>query len=253
MKRLVMFAAVAAVLTSCQIFGIVTETGNGVATEMTLVVKDFDALSVPAMIDVVYTQTPGDQSLTFTCDENLVDYYLIEVKGNTLVVDTQPGILSLTPRVNTVLTVNSPVLNSVKLSGSGDCTINSPISAEDGFKVSTSGSGDIEINGDVTCKSFSASTSGSGEIEISGIKSKSAEFTTTGSGDIEVDMITADRIKASTSGKGSISLVCKDAGDIEARTSGSGSIYLSGNARSLDQKSSGSGRVKIDNFSVQHN
>ena len=227
-----MFAAVAAVLTSCQIFGIVTETGNGVATEMTLVVKDFDALSVPAMIDVVYTQTPGDQSLTFTCDENLVD---------------------LTPRVNTVLTVNSPVLNSVKLSGSGDCTINSPISAEDGFKVSTSGSGDIEINGDVTCKSFSASTSGSGEIEISGIKSKSAEFTTTGSGDIEVDMITADRIKASTSGKGSISLVCKDAGDIEARTSGSGSIYLSGNARSLDQKSSGSGRVKIENFSVQHN
>ena len=125
-----MFAAVAAVLTSCQIFGIVTETGNGVATEMTLVVKDFDALSVPAMIDVVYTQTPGDQSLTFTCDENLVDYYLIEVKGNTLVVDTQPGIISLTPRVNTVLTVNSPVLNSVKLSGSGDCTINSPISAE---------------------------------------------------------------------------------------------------------------------------
>ena len=167
-----------------------------------------------------------------------MDYYLIEVKGNTLVVDTQPGIISLTPRVNTVLTVNSPVLNSVKLSGSGDCTINSPISAEDGFKVSTSGSGDIEINGDVTCKSFSASTSGSGEIEISGIK---------------VDMITADRIKASTSGKGNISLVCKDAGDIEARTSGSGSIYLSGNARSLDQKSSGSGRVKIENFSVQHN
>ncbi len=55
--------------------------------------------------------------------------------------------------------------------------------------------GCIELNGDMTCKSFSAST--------------------TGSGDIEVGMITADRIKASSSGKGNISLVCKDVGDIE--------------------------------------
>ncbi|MBR7004166.1 MAG: DUF2807 domain-containing protein [Bacteroidales bacterium] len=85
----------------------------------------------------------------------------------------------------------------------------------------------------MTCKSFSAST--------------------TGSGDIEVGMITADRIKASTSGKGNISLVCKDVGDIEAKTSGSGSIYLGGNTNSLDQKSSGNGRVNNKNISVQDN
>ena len=223
MKRIVAFVIVALVLTSCEIFDVVSETGNGVPLKTTLEVGEFDVLSLPSMVNVVYTQTSGEQSLTFTCDENLMDYYRIGVEGNTLVVDTKPGIISLTPRVETILTVNSPVLHEVRVSGSGNCSIDGPVTAECGFSLHDTGRGAIHISGQVACASFSVSTSGSGSIDIASI--------------------TADKIDASTTGSGSIQLICDNVGDINASTSGSGSIHLSGRARSLVTKSTGSGQI----------
>lgn len=248
MKRLLIIIAAMLALTSCIAINIAVETGNGVPVTTEISAGDFDALSIPSSIDVIYTQTPGQQSLTFTCDQNLLEYYDIRVEDKTLIVSTKRGVVALNPRVKTFLKVNNPALNSVKISGSGDCAINSPIAAGGAFTLNISGSGDIEINGPVDCKTFKATTSGSGDIEVMAVVSQEAEVRSSGSGDIEIDSITADSIKASTTGSGDISLACNHAGDIDASTSGSGSIILSGTAHSLNQKSSGSGRVDARNL-----
>ena len=172
-----------------------------------------------------------------------MDYYRIGVEGNTLVVDTKPGIISLTPRVETILTVNSPVLHEVRVSGSGNCSIDGPVTAEGGFSLHDTGSGAIHISGQVACASFSVSTSGSGSIDIASITAESADFKVSGSGGIIAHKITADKIDASTTGSGSIQLICDNVGNINASTSGSGSIHLSGRARSLVTKSTGSGQI----------
>ena len=210
------------VLGSCSMIGSIAERGNGVAVTAPIKVEGFSSISIPSSIDVVYTISDEEQSALLTCDENLLEYYDIHVEGNTLVADVKSGTICLSPKVKTVLAVSAPVLEGVKVSGSGDCTVHGDIPA---------------------CDNFSLRCSGSGGISVESVKAKSAEISISGSGDITIDGISADNIRARTTGSGDISLVCKDAGSIDASISGSGNIRLSGTAGSLQSKRTGSGRI----------
>ena len=231
------------VLGSCCMVGPIAERGNGVAVTTPVKVEEFSSISLPSSIDVVYTISDKERSVVFTCDENLLEYYDIHVEGNTLVADTKRGTISLSPKVRTVLAVSAPVLEGVKVSGSGDCTVQGDIPACDHFYLKCSGSGEISVPGPVSCMAFSSSVTGSGEIRVGSINAKSAEISISGSGSITIDGISADNIKARTTGSGDINLVCKDAGSIDAFISGSGIIRLSGTAGSLQSKRTGSGRI----------
>ncbi len=209
-------------LGSCSMIGSIAERGNGVAVTAPIKVEGFSSISIPSSIDVVYTISDEEQSALLTCDENLLEYFDIHVEGNTLVADVKSGTICLSPKVKTVLAVSAPVLEGVKVSGSGDCTVHGDIPA---------------------CDNFSLRCSGSGGISVESVKAKSAEISISGSGDITIDGISADNIRARTTGSGDISLVCKDAGSIDASISGSGNIRLSGTAGSLQSKRTGSGRI----------
>lgn len=234
-----------AALVSCQFLDI--EVGNNVSVDTEINVGAFDSISDECSLNVIYTQAPGEPSVVLTCDENLVGYYDIRVEGGTLVVDTKNNII-IRPKVKSYVTVTSPSLNGISVSGSGSCRVtNSMVSAGDVlFKVS--GSGGIQSEGTVECQSFSSTISGSGRINLYGVLAGSARFKSSGSGSTKVGLLTADKISATLSGSGGTHLVCKDAGDIEVSISGSGSVRLSGNARSLNSHSSGSGRVDSKNL-----
>ena len=58
-----------------------------------------------------------------------------------------------------------------------------------------------------------------------------------------MDGLTAETITAHSSGSGDIDLECRDAGVIDASTTGSGDIYVSGTARGINSRRSGSGNV----------
>jgi hypothetical protein len=231
------------VLGSCNMVGPIAERGNGVAVTTAVKVEGFSSISIPSSIDVVYTVSNEEQSVVFTCDENLLEYYDIHVEGNTLIADTKRGTISLSPKVRTVLAVSAPVLEGVKVSGSGDCTVQGDIPACDHFYLKCSGSGEISVPGSVSCMAFSSSVTGSGEIRVGSINAKSAEISISGSGGITINGISADNIKARTTGSGDINLVCMDAGSIDASISGSGIIRLSGTAGRLQSKRTGSGRI----------
>ena len=238
------------VLGSCSMVGPIAERGNGVAVTTSIEVEEFSSISIPSSIDVVYTLSDEEQPVLFTCDENLLEYYDIHVEGNTLVADTKCGTISLSPKVRTVLAVSAPVLEGVKVSGSGDCTVQGDIPACDHFYLKCSGSGEISVPGSVSCMAFSSSVTGSGEISVGSINAKSAEISISGSGGITIDGISADNIKARTTGSGDINLVCKDAGSIDASISGSGNIRLSGTAGSIRSKSAGSGRIHTETLRI---
>lgn len=245
------FLAVAAIVTFCScIWDVIGERGNGVSVDTTIEVPEFSSISVPSSVDVYYTQTSGAQSLTLTCDENLLEFFLIKVEDGALVVSTKPGV-SLRPKVKTYLTVSSPVLEEVRLSGSGDIHIGSPIVSEGDFAIRISGSGDVETSGTVSCRNFSARTSGSGDAFVAGVTAASAEFKSSGSGDLESDSVTADEISVALSGSGDCELVCRNAGIVQVRISGSGDCTLSGSAATLANLSlSGSGRLDVSRLVI---
>ena len=127
MRLFIHLALAAMVLGSCSMIGSIAERGNGVAVTAPIKVEGFSSISIPSSIDVVYTISDEEQSALLTCDENLLEYYDIHVEGNTLVADVKSGTICLSPKVKTVLAVSAPVLEGVKVSGSGDCTVHGDI------------------------------------------------------------------------------------------------------------------------------
>ncbi len=192
MRSCIHLALAAVVLGSCTGLGLTIERGNGVAVTAPIKVEGFSSISIPSSIDVVYTISDEEQSALLTCDENQLEYYDIHVEGNTLVADVKSGTICLSPKVKTVLAVSAPVLEGVKVSGSGDCTVQGDIPTCDQFCLRCSGSGGISVGSinaqsGLVCKdagSIDASISGSGNIRLSGTAG-SLQSKRTGSGRID--------------------------------------------------------------------
>ena len=251
MKKFAFLAAAAVVVFCSCIWDVVGEVGNGVSVDTAIEVPEFSSISVPSSIDVYYVQTPSGQDITLTCDENLVEFYLIKVENGALVVTTKPGV-SVRPKVDTYLTVYSPTLEAVKLSGSGDMFIGSPITAKGLFDIRISGSGDVKAEEIINCHSFSARTSGSGDAFVAGVLSATAaEFRSSGSGNLTSNGVTAENVLVALSGSGDCKLNCKGAGIVSVKISGSGDCTLTGTAASLAGISiSGSGDLDVSGLVV---
>ena len=249
---LLILAGVAA-LAACTFVGtnVNLVTGNGVRVDKPVEVGAFDAISSRGSIDVVYTQTPGSQSVTLTCDENLVDYYRIEVVDGVLVIDTKPGAISFRTKTRTQVTVNSPALGGMEVRGSGSLRVTGPLTYGGDFDAVVSGSGSILLDGGVECRAFGAAVSGSGGIKGSSILADEAAFKVSGSGSIRMGPVTAEAVSVRGSGSGAIFLNCKGAGAVDAHLSGSGGLHLNGDARSLRSETTGSGRVHSKGLSLE--
>ena len=226
MKRIILAIAATLGLCACEA-GLFGEIGNGISMTQEIEVGDFDRISIPSFVDVYYTQTTDQQSVSLTCDENLTEYYKIHVRDGELIVDCKRSFYN---NIDTYVTVCSPVLNGVKLSGSGDLYIDEALTAEDIFT--------LEVNG-------------SGDADIAGIMAESAMFKSSGSGDIEVDNLTAESIKVATTGSGDCILKCKDAGTLDIHISGSGDITVSGTARAIvNISTTGSGDFNMNRLTL---
>lgn len=249
MNRYLFAVIAAAALSSCSLIGLTYVTGNGVSADTLIEVGKFDAVSSEGSIGVICSQSEGETSVVLTCDENLAEFYQIEVIDGTLRVKTKP-MTSLSHKVKSYVTITTPKLNGISVSGSGKCQITGPVTSDGDVSFKVSGSGAIYADGIIKCKDFSLKLSGSGAAHIAGVKAGTALFKTTGSGAIHADDITVERATATSSGSGSLHLYFKDAGSIDVSLSGSGSAHLSGNARSLKSNTTGSGRVDAKDLSL---
>ena len=196
-KRIASLLLMVLALSSCEL-GIFGELGNGVSVSQEIEVGDFDRISIPSFVDVYYTQTSDDLSVTLTCDENLSKYYKIEVRNGELIVDCRRAFYN---KIDTYLRVCSPSISGVKLSGSGDLYIDKALTMDNNFTIESSGSGDAEI-ADLTASSATISLTGNGDAKIDRMLVESAEFKSSGSGDIEGKEITAESIAIKTTGSG---------------------------------------------------
>ena len=246
MKRIILAIAVTLGLCACEA-GLFGEVGNGVSMTQEIEVGDFDRISIPDFVDVYYTQDSDQQCVTLTCDENLFEYYHIEVKDGELIVYCKRSFYN---KIDTYLTVCSSSLKGVKLSGSGDLYIEEALTTEDDFTIETSGSGDVDI-ASMTASSTIVSLTGSGDARIGSMTVSSAEFKSSGSGDIEADEVKAESISIKTTGSGDCFLCCKDSGTLSVQISGSGDVILRGTARALINISqTGSGDFNMSDLTL---
>lgn len=232
MKRLIILLAAAAAFSSCIINAVGAPIiGNGVPAEKTVAITEFETISVAGAADVVFIQDITKTEVILKTDENLLDVYKIAVEDGTLVISPERG-KSPIPKKGTSITIYSPSVDGINISGSCDFSIPGTVILTDSFKYKVSGSGDLDIN-ILVCKDFTAAVSGSGDIDITSLTAASTDL--------------------SISGSGNIDLGCNGAGDISVRIAGSGDVKLHGLARSLSQKVAGSGNIETSGLILTGN
>lgn len=245
MKKVFLIVAALFTVCSCDFSSIFNRfvNGNGIPVDVPVSVADFNSISSVGSIDVYYTQAPGAPSVVLTCDENTADYYEVTVSQGVLKVAVKTGYV-VVPKTKSYVTVSSPTLKEVKLTGSGDCYVSGNLAVDDDLDFTITGSGDLECSS-VDCRSFQAKLTGSGNAQINQLAANIALLSSLGSGDISVGSVSASSVILACSGSGDANLGCDNVGKIEVTITGSGNVTLTGRAHELKKKVTGSGRVNI--------
>ncbi|HKE14915.1 MAG TPA: head GIN domain-containing protein [Kofleriaceae bacterium] len=187
--------------------------GSGHTVQQPRGAAQFRRIDVRGSTDVVARVGPAT-SVTVSGDDNIVPHVRTEVRGDTLVVEMDSG--SYTPSARLLVTVSTPALDAIEISGSSDVSAQG-IAAER-FDAHISGSGNLTLHGNA--RQLDASISGSGDMRLYGLSARRAVVEVSGSGDVELSAVEA--LDVEVSGSGDVHYRGKPARTV--RVSGSGSV-----------------------------
>jgi Putative auto-transporter adhesin, head GIN domain len=189
-------------------------TGSGKALRQPRTVADFRRIELRGSADVKVTV--GDKTdVVVVGDDNIVPHLRTVVEKGALVIEFESG--SYSSKLPLEVVVKTPLLEGVKLAGSGDVKVDNL--AGERFEAHIAGSGNIGGAGKV--RELDVSISGSGDVHLFGVGSDRARVRIAGSGNAEIDVRES----------------------LEARVSGSGDVRYKGSPKT-DVSIAGSGSVK---------
>jgi len=180
----------------------------------------------------------GDtEALVIEAEENLLPYIETAMRGDTLLIRTEPGTnIQSTRSIEFRLTVTE--LTDLRVSSSGD--IYAPALEGNRCNLEISSSGRIWLES-VDCTTLTVDISSSGEVDIGGGSAEQQNIRISSSGDYRArDVAGSDAdIAISSSGSATVNVSERITGTI----SSSGNIYYLGDP-SLDVRTSSSGKVE---------
>jgi hypothetical protein len=231
-------AFIAIIFTGCIVVnftGSNAVTARGSQEIYELRVGSFNVIRVEGAFDIHYYASHSD-TVTLAVQPNIREHITVEVINNELVARTTRRISFGSGRTP-VLTVSTPVLNSVIISGTGEFIAHDKISA-DSFAIIFNGASDGKAEIDVD--HLLVEISGAGDLELSG-KANTAIFDLAGAGDVQALELQTVDTTIRLSGAGSVSVSCSERLYINA--SGAGSIQYRGSPR-VNQNISGAVTIR---------
>lgn len=237
MKKIIL-STVILLLVSFQVnaqWGFGRVKGNGNLISKTRNVGDYDNIIVTGAFNVSLVHG-NEGKLKIKIEDNLLEYLVTEVKGNSLKIKWKKGTNIHANQVHIVVPFES--INKVVLTGSGDIIGADSIKNTD-FEVFLSGSGNIalQINSDST----DVKITGSGKVKLLG-KSEELDVLLTGSGDFNSYQLQVNNAEAMLTGSGDIRLSVSNR--LDAKITGSGDITYKGNPKHQNFKILGSGDIE---------
>ncbi|SFU55700.1 Putative auto-transporter adhesin, head GIN domain [Pustulibacterium marinum] len=209
--------------------------GNGNIISETRKTGSYDEISLSSSFDV--TLISGDEgTITINAEENLLQYIITEVNGNSLNIYTKNG-TNISSNKGVKITVPVTSIYEVSLTGSGSIKSQTTLESKD-FKTLITGSGDIILP--INAKSTEASVTGSGDLQLTGT-TDFFEGRVTGSGDIIANDLETKDADVHVSGSGDIKVNCSN--NLKASITGSGDIMYVGNPITRDFSTTGSGDI----------
>lgn len=227
--------------------------GRTVVTESRPISAEVTTVRLEGSIDVFLMQgnTP---KLSVHAEQRLLPNIVTVAEGKTLRISTKGLIVN--PRKPLQVELVLPVLQQLKIAGSGDAKV-SGFSGES-LDLSIDGSGNIDFNGKVArlngningsgdlklelgdSDMVSINQRGSGDVQLSGT-SKGLQVKLMGSGDLHSANLKADRVNVSIMGSGDAKVYAKSAAHVEIM--GSGDVLVAGKPVERHVAKRGSGDV----------
>lgn len=161
--------------------GVRAVRGSGKVVEEERQVSGFTGVEL-ATLGNLTIELGERESLRIEAEDNLLEYFEIEVRGGTLRIRTRSGVSLRNRRpVNYYLTVKE--LEEIVISSSGD--VEAPDLEAKRFSVSISSSGDLEM-GDLEADTLQVRISSSGNMQMGELHADRIEVTITSSGDLDI-------------------------------------------------------------------
>jgi len=211
--------------------------GNKEVTNITRSLANYDQISVTGMMEVQLI-AGSEGKIDIEAESNLMEFIETEVNNGHLRISIQKGV-NIEPSRNYPIRIVVPfeTLGSLTLTGSGHIRNSDVIKARD-FKISITGSGNMNLN--LNTENLESSITGSGDVKLKGT-AREFKCKVTGSGDILAYDLKAAKVDASVTGSGDVEVSVEN--ELNAKISGSGDIKYSGNPDKQNFKTSGSGSV----------
>ena len=194
-------------------------------------------LRIPA--ETEWTSAAG-ASCVITCSAEIEKQIVVENEGNTLIIRFRGSGLKgwLSDRDRIRVRLSSPMLEKVKINGSGNFVMKSPGKAP-AFKFQINGSGDLDAR--MESASCDGSINGSGKVKLSG-KSDRFSLEIHGSGDVDALELDCKSVEVEIAGSGDAKVQVSES--LEVEIAGSGDVAYKGNPKKLVQKVAGSGEIR---------
>ncbi|RSZ61008.1 DUF2807 domain-containing protein [Massilia atriviolacea] len=230
--------------------------GRIVASEVRPVGGGVTTINLGGPIDMTLRQG-AVASLTVRGEQRLLGNVETISEGNTLNIDTKGMLLHHKQPLQVVLVL--PELDTVRIRGSGDSTVNG--FSGDRLELQLNGSGNVKFNG--RYREVEAGLQGSGDLELNGGSSdkvdvhvvgsgsmtvvgaaKAFKVVQMGSGDLDAEHLSADAVSIELIGSGSAIVQARKSATAVLR--GSGDITVHGNPEDRHITHNGSGDVSFE-------
>ena len=196
------------------------------AVERKLLIGSFENIVVIGDIDVS-VETGKPVSAKASGDRRVLDSLKLERSGTTLRVRVL-DLLNNDKRKRITeplrVTLTTPVLQNVVLSGNGMVNVNS-IKQPDAAKILISGNGKVTVN-TIASDQFTADINGNGQIDVGGGLVRDARVTIIGAGEYRGAKLQARKLRLEHNGNATSSATVDEGTDIYNR--GSGNMTIGG-------------------------
>jgi hypothetical protein len=255
MKNILIISCILALATTSCIKDLICIDGNRIVETQSRNATAISQIENSTAVDVIYKKADA-VSITVKAESNLLGHIITETNNGILEIRTDPRSACFDYHEQPVITVTSPELKNIVLSGSGELIAD--MMTGNSVIIKLSGSGDI-VADMISCDDLSVTISGSGDIEIINAECQDADILLTGSGDLSISGngdeghlritgsgdIVADQfplMSATETISGSGNIFTRVENSLTAILSGSGNLYLKGNP-TINQTVTGSGRI----------
>ncbi len=194
----------------------------------------FDKIHLSIDADIYYTQD-SVYKVEITAQQNILAVLKVEVQNNTLTFDYKRNVWD---HKKVKITVHSPNMNELSISGSGDIIAQNLLTTNT-LELSISGSGNVNIPA-LNAKSLKATTSGTGDVKISGGSVTGETLNISGTGNIDNEKLQTESATVKISGLGNVTVNVTETLDVNI--SGSGDVRYKGKP-TVKSSISGTGKL----------